>query len=215
MDSYIGISPLTITLSDSDDINGEILQIGKQTVTRNSCSGVKHKSPITWEETYNTNYTGRHGWGWTIKAYKEGYGKTEIHIVAKDKYIEATTGKPIDSLIGKKVTAHRTVLIELQNNSFANSSNNSYNNNSNNRSSNYSASAQREYEQALAAYNQALKELNNARTLAAAPKKYPHPALGALMAIAEPHSVAEAERKVEIARQRLERARARINHSEW
>jgi hypothetical protein len=78
------------------------------------------------------------------------------------------------------------------------------------------AAAKAEYEQALAAYEKALQEYNDTKTLVNAPKAYPHPALGVLMkSVAEPSLLAEKEKALEIAKQRLERAKDRINHAEW
>lgn len=76
-------------------------------------------------------------------------------------------------------------------------------------------SAQAEYEQALAAYNKALEERDNARTAQAMPRAYPNAALGLLVDLGAQNMVTESERELEIARERLERAKARINHSEW
>jgi hypothetical protein len=71
-----------------------------------------------------------------------------------------------------------------------------------------------EYEAALAAYEQALGELNNAKVMAAMPKAYPRSGggglLGALVTIAEPFNLAEKEKAVEIAWQRLEVAKVRM-----
>ena len=87
------------------------------------------------------------------------------------------------------------------------------------------STAQREYEQALAAYNRALKKLADARNRACI-NRMTTPGLmasgskigkivGTLNMAASPVAIRDAEREVEIARQRLERAKARINHSEW
>ena len=84
--------------------------------------------------------------------------------------------------------------------------------------------ARREYEEALASYNQALKNLDNARTqqnilnLSNPESQKPGfmTGMGVLMKnIVSPAEVQSAERDVEIARQRLERAKARLDHSEW
>ena len=71
-----------------------------------------------------------------------------------------------------------------------------------------------EYEAALAAYEEALGELKSAKVLAAMPKAYPSSGggglLGALVTIAEPINLAEKEKAVEIAWQRLEVAKVRM-----
>jgi hypothetical protein len=82
-------------------------------------------------------------------------------------------------------------------------------------------SPQAEYEEALAAYNAALKEFNNVRDLgnvqsglqSLAPDT---PAWARVLGdVSKQSLLQDAQRKVEITRQRLERAKARINHSEW
>ena len=80
--------------------------------------------------------------------------------------------------------------------------------------------ARAEYEQALAAYNQALEQRNFSRlganaatvssTLPGGNTKF-----NALNGLAQQYAVDNADTQVEIARQRLERAKARIGHSEW
>ena len=74
----------------------------------------------------------------------------------------------------------------------------------------FDQSAKAEYDQALQQYNQALAKLNEARLLAAAPKAYPNPGLALIAGMGQTAMVADAERAVEIARQRLEAARIRL-----
>jgi hypothetical protein len=79
------------------------------------------------------------------------------------------------------------------------------------------ALAAAECAQALAAYEKALGELNIARTLAAMPKRYPNNGigglLGALNTVAEPLNLAEKEKAVIIAIERLEMAKARMMYN--
>lgn len=75
-------------------------------------------------------------------------------------------------------------------------------------------SPQQEYNQALTAYNRALEKLNETRLLVAAPKLYPHRGLTILGGMGEQGMIMEAERQVEIARQRLQRAQSRLNNAE-
>ena len=218
-EDYQGTSPLEIGLNGGDV---EILKSGtyRTTFTYDYWTDQvisSTRSPTRWG---GLEFKPKRGGSWTVKAFKEGYEPTTYVINMGDEiFRNKMTATVVDeSDIPDEIVANRNILIVLSPvGARANYDNQRSTDTGARRSrrSEESAAAKREYEEALAAYNQALKELNNARTLAAAPKKYPHPALGALMAIAEPHSVAEAERKVEIARQRLERARARMNHSEW
>lgn len=83
--------------------------------------------------------------------------------------------------------------------------------------------AKAEYEQALAAYNEALKEYNEAVAVSRARRstRFAQPGdnfsrgMHGLLDALEPISLGDLETKLEMARQRLERAKARMNHSEW
>jgi len=85
--------------------------------------------------------------------------------------------------------------------------------------------AKAEYDSALAAYEAALKKLENARLMSDV-SSISTPGLlgsvsktdqiiGTIGALSAPANIRNAEREVEIARQQLERARAKLNTLEW
>ena len=81
------------------------------------------------------------------------------------------------------------------------------------------SSARREYNQALAAYNNALQELQAAQLVASTPDAISREggnwrAVGQLSEAAKQQNVADARRKLEIARRRLSRAEDRLNNLE-
>jgi len=83
------------------------------------------------------------------------------------------------------------------------------------------AEARAEYEQALSAYNQAMQKLDNERlghNIVSLPVQHSNAfnaAIGVLAPIATSQAVAAAERDLAVARERLERAKARMNASDW
>ena len=176
----------------------------------------------------DTNFL--HHAGWTWKAYKEGYNPTARRVTVQDVLadipLEYLDAESVCNLIDPNqpaiiesqeplVVAHN-VLLELSPARTTISSSPSNTSAAAPTARQSSAAARQEYEAALANYNRALENYQNTRMLVAAPKAYPHPALGLFMkAIGEPSTLNTAERELEIARQRLERANARLDRSEW
>lgn len=81
--------------------------------------------------------------------------------------------------------------------------------------------AQAEYEQALAAYKATLERRNlsrlGANTVAVSctlPGRETDLKFNAVMGLAQQYSLDDSDKEVEVARQRLDRAKARMNHSE-
>jgi len=222
-DSLIGDSPIELTVNGGEAI---LVKSGSYHYVYNyvwdSWSGETRGgervriSPTNWSPA---RWVPKSNGYWTIKAFKEGYETNKTTITCGDSiFFEAFKGIESHN-VPEQVVGTRHLLLELRPLSLVSKTEEAY------RSGREYQDEQRrrmyeeakaEYEAALEAYNNALKEYNDAKILANAPKSYPHPALGVLMeSIGEPSMLAEKERVLEIARQRLERAKAKMNHAEW
>jgi hypothetical protein len=172
---------------------------------------------------------------WTIKACKEGYESATRVVVCGDDVLARTfqdekanikCGWFANEWVNAPpiITGKRSVLLELTPFSVARNSNGTSPGNLVAQGTGggrvADGAARAEYEQALAAYNQALEQRNFSRlganaatvssTLPGGNTKF-----NAINGLAQQYAVDNADTQVEIARQRLERAKARIGHSEW
>lgn len=169
---------------------------------------------------------------WIIRAFKDGYRPAETKIVfGKTKAFQRSVPSKLnpDGSLPSTVIGNNSILLVLQPVTEAVAPLSTQQQHKTflpdmDKNEKENSDARREYEKALASYNQALKNLDNARTqqnilnLSNPESQKPGfmTGMGVLMKnIVSPAEVQSAERDVEIARQRLERAKARLDHSEW
>lgn len=214
---YVGESPVEVELNSQFGVS----QTGSYP------SQHRMKSNWLWETVKlgDTNWNGSlslryiPSGQWTIKAFKDGYKNAEVVVPANNQQTQSEMRKAIKNMtvspsgeLPSGIIGENSILITLE--PIGQSvSQPAQQQQPQQRQTNLSAQA--EYEQALAVYNTALEERDNARVAQALPRAYPNPALGILVDIGAQQMVTEKERSLEIARQRLERAKAKINHSEW
>lgn len=225
-DNFIGVSPVEITC---DGGKAEL----KRTGTYNSTyTGYLHwwdglprdgqtvRTPTNWTSVGWCTATGGL---WNVKIFKEGYEQYTAEIYNGDNVFNKTFQKIGDNNIPERVVGYRRLLCVLRPISQVGQTKqvyrNEYQNQDKQRRKNYEA-AKAEYEQALAAYNEALKKLNDAKLQASATSASNalsalHPGLKLLGSLGAQQAVQDAEKELEIARQRLERAKAKMNHLEW
>jgi hypothetical protein len=174
---------------------------------------------------------------WTVKACKEGYESATRLVDCGDDVLQRTFQNEKASIkcgwwakpwafAPAVITGKRSVLLELAPLSLARNSNNAGPGNLVVQGiagvPNVDVAARAEHEQALAAYKAALERRNFSRLGANAtavsstlPGGNGNPKFNAIMGLTQQYSLDDSDKEVEVARQRLERAKARINHSEW
>ena len=214
----------------NDEYNGEYNGAAPLVTTVNG-GAVKVSSFFDQNEKFTPKRPG----SWTVKACKEGYETATRVVQCGDDVLQRTfeNEKPnIKRWWGANpwafappvITGRRSILLELHpisiaQNSIASSPGNTI-------EQGFSAgritddAARAEYEQALAAYNEALGRRNFSHlgaNAAVVSDSLPgtNPKWNAVNGLAQQFAVDNADREVEVARQRLERAKARINHTEW
>ena len=171
---------------------------------------------------------------WTIKACKEGYETATRVVVCGDDVLARTFENEMAdakwywwpnpwSYAPPLITGKRSILLELRPISLAQNSNAPSLANTNGQGivvgHAVDGAAQAEYEQALAAYKEKLEQRNFSRlgaNAATVSSTLPggNPKFNAMNGLAQQFAVDNSDTEVEVARQRLERAKARMNHSE-
>ena len=182
----------------------------------------------------NESFTPKHKGGWTIKACKEGYESATRVVVCGDDVLARTfENEKVNtkwywwpnpwSFAPPVITGKRSILLELRPPSLAQNSNVTSFANTNGQGAvggrTVDEAARIEYEQAMAGYKQTLEQRNFSRlgaNAAVVSNTLPggNPKFNAVNGLAQQFAVDNSDKDVEIARQRLERAKARINHTE-
>lgn len=213
---YKGESPVTVTLNGGDF---RVTQYG----CYNSNTGT------TW---YDNLSGSTDGGGWTIKAFCEGCKPAETRITfGKTNAFKQTIQKlkvSSKNTLPSIVVGYNSILLSPEPSHYSSSPNSGHRNSQfggydNNRQEEL-AEAKREYEQALAGYNNALRELDNAKnvnslnnmsfdTLMSGSKL--DRAVGLFNKGTSHLSVQDAERKVQIAREKLNRTKSKLDALNW
>ena len=174
---------------------------------------------------------------WTIKACKDGYESAARSVVCGDDVLVRTFQSEKANInrgwwanpwafAPPVITGKRSVLLELTPLSLARNLNETSPGNivvqGAGGTRKVDEAARAEYEQSLAAYKATLERRNFSRLGANAtavsstlPGGEAHPKFNAMMGLAQQYSLDDSDKEVEVARQRLDRATARMNHSEW
>jgi hypothetical protein len=233
-DMYKGESPLNETLNVPDTKitqNGEYPAVQRYSFDLGHflnwlgyvdgwvSKGSSRSGPTVWKGNLSGNFAG----GWRIKAYKDGYEPFEFFLTKQmlkqfDNAVNSLEIEPGDKLQNYFSSSESEYCLFALKPDVTPSSpppqQISYYQQSANDQTDILKEARQEYETALEAYNIALKEYDDTKILVNTPGYYPHPALGVLVEAGKPKLLADKERALEIARERLERAKAKLNHAE-
>jgi hypothetical protein len=183
----------------------------------------------------NEKFAPKREGGWTIKACKEGYESATRVVVCGDDVLARTFENEKANIkcgwwanpwafAPPVISGKRSILLELKPLSLAQNSNATSLANTNGQGvvggHVVDEAARTEYEQAMAGYKQAMEQRNFSRlgaNAAVVSNTLPggNPKFNAVNGLAQQYFVDNSDKDVEIARQRLERAKAKVNHSEW